>query len=396
MSKQDKIKELLTRGVQSVIIAESLAKKLSSGKKLRVKLGVDPTSPLLHLGHTVVLRKLKQFQDLGHQVIFLVGDFTGRVGDPSDKLAARKPLTDKEIKKNVETYKAQVGKVLDLSRVEIHYNMEWYGDMDLAELVQLMSLFSANQMLERDMFQKRIQMKRPVWLHELLYPVLQGYDSVALRADVELGGTDQTFNMLTARTIQPSYSQLPQDIITAQLLEGTDGKEKMSKSIGNTINLDDAPQDMYGKTMAIPDKLIAKYFRLLTDVPEADIRKFESAMTVGNNPRDYKARLALELVTMYHGKSAATAAEKDFKKTFTDRQAPDAMPVYKSKPGNYGVIDILITTKLAASKSEARRLIEQGAIEIDGMVKKDWQEQVVVQDGTVVKAGKRKFVKLVK
>lgn len=395
MEKKEKIKELLTRGVQEVIVRGNLEKRLLSGKKLRVKLGVDPTSPLLHLGHTVVLRKLKHYQDLGHQVIFLIGDFTARVGDPSDKLSARKPLTDKEITKNIETYKKQVGKVLDLSKVEIRHNMEWYKEMDLAELIQLMSLFSVNQMMERDMFQKRVSQKRPVWIHELMYPVLQGYDSVALQADIELGGTDQTFNMLTARTIQPSYDQPPQDIMTVQLLEGTDGKDKMSKSVGNTINLDDTPQEMFGKTMAIPDSLITKYFRLLTDIPIEDINKFESAMAAGNNPRDYKARLAVELVTMFHSKEKALRAEKDFRATFSDGLTPKDIPEFGVKEGQYGLIDIVATTKLAASKSEARRLIEQGAVEVDGQVMKDWKVRVKVKKGMVVKAGKRKFVRLV-
>jgi tyrosyl-tRNA synthetase len=305
MDKKVKINELLKRGVEQIIVKDSLIKKLNSGKSLRIKLGVDPTAPRFHLGHTVVLRKLKQFQDLGHQVIFLVGDFTARIGDPSNKLSARKPLEKKDIQKNIETYKEQVGKVLDLSKVEFRHNSEWHQDMDFAELFGLASLFTVNQMLERDMFQERMKKKKPLWIHELLYPILQGYDSVALQADVELGGTDQTFNMLTARTIQPKYSQNSQDIMTAQLLEGTDGKEKMSMSVGNTIDLMDSSQEMFGKVMSIIDQLIIKYFTLLTDVLIEEINDFSKALKRGENPRDYKTKLALELVSMYHGKKEA-------------------------------------------------------------------------------------------
>jgi tyrosyl-tRNA synthetase len=397
MDKSTKIKELLNRGVQEVIVKEELEAKLKSGQKLRVKLGVDPTSPLLHLGHTVVLRKLKQFQDLGHQVIFLIGDFTARVGDPTDKQAARKPLGEKEIEKNIATYKEQVGRILDLSKVEMRHNLEWYGEMDLAELIQLLSLFSANQMLERDMFQKRLNQKKPVWIHELIYPVLQGYDSVALRSDVELGGTDQTFNMLTARTVQPSYSQKAQDIMTVKILEGTDGKEKMSKSLGNTINLDDSPDDMYGKTMSIHDGLIMKYFELLTDVPLEEIAQYERAISGGVNPKNYKSRLAKEVVAMYHGSQAAERADKEFTKVFSEKGSPSQIPEYKlKKEGKFSILDIITETKCAPSKSEARRLVEQGGVVFNDEIVKNWRQEVEVKSGVLLKVGKRKFVRLIK
>jgi len=397
MDKKVKINELLKRGVEQIIVKDSLTKKLNSGKSLRIKLGVDPTAPRLHLGHTVVLRKLKQFQDLGHQVIFLVGDFTARIGDPSNKLSARKPLEKKDIQKNMETYKEQVGKVLDLSKVEFRHNSEWHRDMDFAELFGLTSLFTVNQMMERDMFQERMKKKKPLWIHELLYPILQGYDSVALQADVELGGTDQTFNMLTARTIQPKYSQGPQDIMTAQLLEGTDGKEKMSMSIGNTIDLMDSPQEMFGKVMSITDQLIIKYFTLLTDVLIEEINDFSKALKRSENPRDYKTKLALELVSMYHGKKEAVAAEKEFNRMFKDKKAPSKMPVYKiKKEGSFLLVDIVTETGLASSKSEARRLIEQGGVNLDNVQIKDWKGKVIVKNGTVLKVGKRKFIKFVK
>ncbi|XOU94236.1 MAG: tyrosine--tRNA ligase [Candidatus Kerfeldbacteria bacterium] len=397
MNKIEKIEELLKRGVDQVIVNKSLTNKLESGKKLRIKLGVDATAPKLHLGHTVVLRKLKQFMELGHQVIFLIGDFTAKIGDPSGKMSARKPITTEEIKKNMKSYKKQVGKVLDLSKVEFKQNSEWHNNMDFAELFELASLFTVNQILERDMFKKRIQQKKPLWIHELLYPILQGYDSVALRSDVELGGTDQTFNMLAAREIQPSYNQAPQDIMTSQLLEGTDGKEKMSKSIGNTIDLDDTAKDMFGKTMSIPDDLIIKYFTLLTDVSLKDIESFTKGMKKGDNPRDYKVKLARELVTIYYSEKEADKAEDEFNKMFKEKENPDSMPEYKiGKEDNYTLLDVVAESGLVNSKSDARRMIEQGAVKFDGMQITDWKEKVRVLDGMVLQVGKRKFVKIVK
>ena len=397
MNKKEKIKELLQRGVEQVIVKKSLSDKLESGKILRIKLGVDATAPKLHLGHTVVLRKLKQFMTLGHQVIFLIGDFTAKIGDPSDKMSARKPLTEEEIKQNMKSYKKQVGKVLDLSKVEFKQNSEWHNNMDFAELFELAALFTVNQILERDMFKKRLQKNKPLWVHELLYPILQGYDSVALKADVELGGTDQTFNMLAAREIQPNYNQTSQDIMTSQLLEGTDGKEKMSKSIGNTIDLDDSPKDMFGKAMSIPDSLIIKYFTLLTDVSLKEIDGFASGMKNGDNPRDYKVMLAKELVAMYHSVEKADKAEEEFNKMFKKKENPDKMPEFKiGKEGNYSLLEVVAESKLVSSKSDARRMIEQGAVKFDGMQIKDWKEKVRVLNGMVLQVGKRKFVKIVK
>jgi len=394
MNRPAKNKELLERGVEQVIVKDNLKKRLDSGEKLRVKLGVDPTSPFLHLGHTVVLRKLRQFQDLGHQVTFLIGDFTARIGDPSDKLSARKPLTHMDIQENMASYREQAGKILDFTKAEFRYNSEWHKNMDFAELFQLASLFSVNQMLERDMFQKRLAAKKPLWIHELLYPLLQGYDSVALRADVELGGTDQTFNILAARTIQPAYSQKPQDIVTVPLIEGLDGKEKMSKSIGNTVNLNDPPQEMFGKLMSIPDQLIVKYFTLLTDVPMTDIADFDLAMKKGANPRDFKAQLAKEIVELYHTKHDAIAAEKEFEQMFKHKQAPTDMPTCAVKKGSHSIMDLLVMTKLVASKAEARRVVEQGGVSIDTTVVKDWKKAIAVKDGMVVKVGKRKYAKI--
>ncbi|MDD5039528.1 MAG: tyrosine--tRNA ligase [Patescibacteria group bacterium] len=396
MDKKAEIEELLTRGVVDVIVRKDLERKLQSGTPLKVKLGIDPTSPRLHLGHTVALRKLRQFQELGHQIIFLIGDFTARIGDPSDRLSARKPLTPKEIEHNMKLYRAQIGKVLDLENVTMRHNAEWHANMDFAELFQLASWFSVNQMLERDMFQKRMKSGKPLWIHELLYPLLQGYDSVALQADVELGGTDQTFNVLAARTIQPHYNQEPQDIITVQLIEGTDGKSKMSKSIGNTIDLDDEPREMYGKLMSIPDTLIIKYFTTLTDTPMAEISEYQNAMAAGENPRAYKAKLAWSLVKLYHSVRAADEAEKEFARVFQGKQAPQDIPEYAiKKAGSFSLVDTLVETGLAKSKSDARRLIEQGAVEFDSMLITDWKKKVRVASGMVLRAGKRKFVRLV-
>lgn len=397
MKNQEKIDELLTRGVEQIIVKKELVEKIKSGKKLRIKLGVDATAPKMHLGHTVVLRKLKQFMELGHQVIFLVGDFTAKIGDPSDKLSARKSLTDKEIKENMKDYKKQVGMVLDLKKVEFRYNSEWHRDMDFAELFELASLFTVGQMLERDMFQTRMKQGKPLWIHELLYPILQGYDSVALQSDVELGGTDQTFNILAAREIQPAYNQAAQNVMTVQLLEGTDGKEKMSKSIGNTIDLNDSPKDMYGKTMSIPDDLILKYFTLLTDVSLKDIEGFGKGMKEGANPRDYKVMLAKELVSMYHSKEKAVKAEQEFDAMFKDKKNPTEMDKFKiKKEGDFTILEVVAESGLVTSNSEARRMIEQGAVKFDGLQIKEIKKKVRVVSGMVLQVGKRKFVKLVK
>jgi len=395
MNKQESIKELITRGVEQIIVKESITEKLNSGNHLRVKLGIDPTSPKIHIGHSVLFRKLKAFQELGHQAIFLVGDFTAQIGDPSDRLSARQPLTKKEIQKNMEQYKEQVSKIIDLSKIEIRYNSEWHANMDFAELFEIMSRFTVGQMLERDMFQERMRKKKALWIHELMYPILQGYDSVALRADIELGGTDQTFNMLSARTIQPYYQQEPQDIMTMQLIEGTDGKKKMSKSVGNTIDISDSPQEMFGKTMSLPDNLIIKYFTLLTDVSLKEIDSYNKELKKGANPRDFKAKLALELVGMYHSKAEAIEAEREFDQVFKEKKIPSKVPEHKTKKTMYHLVDLIVETELAASKSEARRLIEQGGVKLNDNGIRDLNNQVKIKKGDVLKVGKRKFVKFV-
>ncbi len=394
MGKQQQIDGLLERGTDQIIQRQSLAKKLASGRSLRVKFGVDPTAPKLHLGHVVLLRKLREFQALGHQAIFLVGSFTARIGDPSDKLTERKPLSNNEIEHNMKQYRKQVGKILDLSKIEIRYNNEWHSNMDFAELFQLASLFSVNQMLERDMYQERLKRKKPLWIHELLYPLLQGYDSVALRADVEIGGTDQTFNMLAARTIQPYYNQLAQDILTCPLIEGVDGSRKMSKSLGNTIDLDLPANDMYGKVMSIPDKLILKYFTLLTDKTAKEIQAMERGLQKGENPRTNKAMLAREIVAQLHSTKEALSAEKEFTTVFHKKQAPTSMPSVRLKKKTLSAVDLLVETGLASSKSEARRFIEQGGVSLDAKKITDWQSSLNPPPGAILKVGKRKFVRI--
>ncbi|MFA6099147.1 MAG: tyrosine--tRNA ligase [Patescibacteria group bacterium] len=396
MDKKVLTEEILSRGVEEVIVQKSLSEKLISGKKLRIKFGVDPTSPKIHLGHSVVLRKLKAFQNLGHQVIFLIGDFTAQIGDPSDRLSARQPLTKEQITENMKLYKEQVGKILDLKKVEIRHNSEWHGNMDFAELFSVASRFTVNQMLERDMFKKRIQLRKPLWVHEMMYPILQAYDSVALRADVELGGTDQTFNMLAARTLQPHYDQPPQDIMTVQLLEGTDGQKKMSKSTGNTIDLSDSPQNMFGKVMSIPDGLIIKFFTLLTDLSLKKIVEFDQAIKKGANPRDYKFLLAKELVAMYHGDKNAQAEAAEFDQVFKNKKAPSSIPEFKATKSQYAIIELITEANLAKSKGEARRLVTQGGVRYDQKLVKDWQAVIKAGAGKVLQVGKRKFIKLVK
>jgi len=393
-TSQEAIHALLTRSVSDVIVRKTLAEKLASGKRLRIKLGVDPTSPYMHLGHAVVLRKLKAFQDAGHVVVFLIGDFTARIGDPSEKEHARKPLTEKEIEKNIERYKEQVGKVLDLKKTEFRKNSEWYKNLDFAELFDILSLFSVQQMMERDMFQTRVKKNRPVWVHELMYPIMQGYDSVALRADVELGGTDQTFNMLAARVIQPHYGEEPQDIMTCQLLEGLDGKEKMSKSLGNTVDLIDEPENMYGKIMSLPDSLIIRYFSLVTDVPEKDIQEYERAMKAGENPKTYKERLAHDIVKQYHGEKLAAKAAEAFTRQFTEKKEPEDMPEYPILLGkeSIDIVAAMRSADIAPSNTESRRLLQQGAVFVDGKKVTDPKHQI--HGSTVVLKVGRKYRRL--
>lgn len=384
----DAINGLLTRTVNEVIDANHLKKQLASGKKLRVKLGIDPTSPNLHIGRAVALWKLRQFQDLGHQVIFIVGDFTGLVGDTSDKDVERPMMTPEEIRSNMETYAQQAFKILDRKKTEIRYNSEWLSKLGFVEIAKMASLFGLHEFESREIIAKRLKAGKRVSFHEMMYPLMQGYDSVAVKADVELGGTDQRFNLLAGRTIQPLYKQDPQDILMMDLLEGTDGR-KMSSSWGNVINLTDEANDMFGKVMSINDALIVKYFEYATRIPLAEIKAIEKELKEGNNPRDIKKRLAEEIVTLYHGKKVALSASKEWVKVFSQKEKPSEIPEVRIRSKN--IVDALVETKLASSKSESRRLLLQKGVKLDDKVATESSE---IKSGNLIQVGKRKFIKL--
>ncbi len=391
--KTDKkaIEEILTRGVSEVIDKGNLEKLLLSGKQLRIKLGIDPTSPNLHLGRAVVLLKLRQFQDLGHKIVFIVGDFTGVIGDTSDKESERKMLTEDEIRKNMKTYVKQAGKILDLKKAEVNYNSKWLKKLGYAEIGRQANYFSLAEFIARENIRKRLDTGSRVSLRELLYPLMQGYDSVMVEADVELGGTDQRFNLLAGRELQQHYGQKPQDILMTNLILGTDGR-KMSSSWGNTINLTDEPNDVFGKVMTIPDDQIITYFEHCTRVPMSAVREYARELTDGSrNPRDVKKILAHEITELLSGKDAACAAETYFSKVIQNKEVPSEMPEVKAA-GNT-ILEILIKAGMANSKSEARRLLEQSGVKVDGTIVAD--ESVVVNNGSVVQKGKRFFVKVI-
>jgi tyrosyl-tRNA synthetase len=395
MDKNQAIGELLSRTVSEIIDRKHLEEALQSGKKLRVKLGIDPTSPDLHIGRAVALWKLRQFQDLGHQVIFIVGDFTGLVGDTSDKDSERPMLTEAQVKANMKTYLEQALKILDPKKTETHYNSEWLKKLGFIEIAKMANLFGLHEFESREVISRRMKIGKRVSFHELMYPLMQGYDSVAVNADVELGGTDQRFNLLAGRTIQPSYGQKPQDIVMMDLLEGTDGR-KMSSSWGNVINLTDEPNDMFGKIMSINDDLIIKYFEYATRVPMEEVKTLEKELKAGANPRDIKKRLAQEIVTLYHGAKAAKSASAEWEKVFSNKEKPSTIPSKKISPGSYKPSDLIVAAGLVSSKSEARRLIAQGGVKFaDGIVKNDntlWE--IRGDDNLIIQVGKRKFVKI--
>ncbi|HVW67137.1 MAG TPA: tyrosine--tRNA ligase [Candidatus Peribacteraceae bacterium] len=381
--------EILTRGVAKVLPQKLAEEKLKSGKKLRVYLGIDPTGTKLHLGHSVPLRKLKQFADAGHHVIFLIGSFTAMIGDPTGKDAMRESLSRRDVEKNFETYKKQAEKILDFSKIDIRYNHEWLEKLHFEQIVDLASNFTVQQMLERDMFEKRLNEGKPVHVHEFFYPLMVGYDSVILDVDFELGGTDQEFNMLAGRTLQTAYGKRDKCILTTRLIEGTDGR-KMSKTYDNCIYLTDDANDMYGKVLRIKDELILTYMECTTDIPMDEIKDIEKAMKKGANPKEFKMRLAREIVTMYHGDKAAKQAEEEFQRVFSKGETPEDMPEVKAKKGEL-LIDLLVREKIVSSKSEARRLIEQKAVTMAGELVTTFD--IVAKPG-VTKVGKRKFVKV--
>jgi len=387
---KQKIDELLMRGVDEVVIEEHVRKQLESGKQLRIKFGIDPTGSELHLGHAVPLRKLRQFQDMGHKVILLIGDYTALIGDPTGRNETRPMLTLAQVKKNMKTYLRQAAQVLDIKHVEVRYNGEWYADKGASFIMWLTGLVTVARILDRDDFKKRLQEDSDIHLQEVLYPLLQGYDSVALKADIEIGGRDQKFNMLMGRKIQKRLKESEQDIMTFPLLVGTDGEKKMSKTYGNYIALLDTPEEMYGKLMSIPDALIISYFELCTGVPFTEIKKITEELKRGANPRDVKMKLARVIVTLYHSQKAAENAGKKFAQTFQKKDVPD--DIGEIKAVGKSIVDVLIAAKFASSKTDARRLIEQGGVKIDDVVVTD--SALSVKRGSVIQKGKRFFVKV--
>jgi tyrosyl-tRNA synthetase len=388
-----KFEEVLTRGVEEVVDRQGLEKKLAGGKKLRVKLGIDPTSGNIHIGRAVVLWKLRQFQELGHKVVFIIGDFTGLIGDTSDKDSERPMLTEKQIKENLKGYLQQAAKIIDVKKAETHYNSKWLKKLGFHEIGKMADQFGLNEFISRENIARRMKEGKRVGLREVLYPLMQGYDSIAVKADVELGGTDQRFNLLAGRTLQKAYGQEPQDIVTMTLMEGTDGR-KMSSSWGNVININDEPNDMFGKTMRVDDKLMIKYFTLATRVPLDEVAGFEKKLKKGANPRVLKKRLAEEIVTLYHGKKAATAASEEFDRVFSQKEKPSDIAEMKVKSQN--IVDLLVETGMAPSKSEARRLVQQGGVKLNDQVVTEWDAKLDIESGQVLQAGKRKFMKLKK
>ena len=396
LSKEELVTRLLERGVEDVIDKNHLKEALLGDKKLRVKLGIDPTSPNIHLGRAIPLRKLRDFQDLGHKIVLIIGDFTAQVGDPSDKLAKRPMLQRELIKEYLKGYKKQLGKIIDLSKVEFCFNSKWLSKLGFQEISELAECFSVGQMLERRNFKDRFDAHEEISLREFMYPLMQGYDSVAVKADVELGGFDQLFNLKAGRVIQKHYGQKEQDVMTFSMLEGTDGR-KMSSSWGNIIALNDSAEDMFGKIMSLRDELIIRYFTLCTDSGEEEISELEKRLALGMNPRDAKIILGKEIVRLYHGDSAADHAAEEFDKVFRDNELPSEIEEFRFGKDEGELIDILVSSRLCASKGEARRLIEQGGVKVSGEKASDPLNIFSIPaDGLIIQAGKRKFVRIMR
>jgi tyrosyl-tRNA synthetase len=385
----------IKKGAIDLIREDDLRAKLErsakTGKPLRIKLGADPTAPDIHIGHTVVIRKLRAFQELGHTAIFLIGAFTGMIGDPSGKNTTRPPLSREEIDANAETYKTQIFKLLDPDKTEIRYNSEWMDRFTAADFVRLCSRVTVKQILERDDFEKRLREERPISLHELLYPLVQGYDSVALESDVELGGTDQKFNLMVGRNLQREYSQEPQVILTTPLLEGLDGVNKMSKSLNNYIGIDENPSEMFGKVMSISDELMWRYYELVTDLTPAEIEKMRSS---DENPRNFKVNLAKLIIRDFHSQGAANEAEENFIRQFVKKDVPDEIEEKPIASGSYKLVDLLLQAGMVESKGEAKRLVEQGGVKINGEKASNTGAEIQVRGEVILQVGKRKFLKV--
>jgi tyrosyl-tRNA synthetase len=387
----------IQRGAEEILVADELQEKLKLGRPLRIKAGFDPTAPDLHLGHTVLINKMRQFQDLGHEAIFLIGDFTGMIGDPSGKNTTRPSLSPDEVAANAETYKEQIFKILDPDKTRVVFNSEWMGKMDAADLIRLASRNTVARMLERDDFSKRYAGNQPIAIHEFLYPLVQGYDSVALEADVELGGTDQKFNLLMGRQLQQAFGQQPQIVLTMPLLEGLDGVNKMSKSLDNYVGITDAPEDMFGKLMSVSDDLMWRYFELLSFRPLQELQNFRDRAAAGDNPRDIKFELALELVARFHDGGAAEQAKEAFINRFRNNEVPEDLPetiVECGEGGQLGVGHVLQQAGLVASTSEAFRMIKQGAVRIDGQRIEDRNLELPAGAAHVLQVGKRRIAKI--
>jgi tyrosyl-tRNA synthetase len=389
--------EIIRTNVAELISEEELLYKLKSKRKLRIKLGIDPSGPEIHLGFSVVLRKLRQFQDLGHTAVMVVGDFTGMIGDPSGVSKTRPKLTKKQVAKNMSKYRDQIFRILNPKRTEFSYNSKWLGALSMYDLVELASKYTVARILERDDFSQRLKDGLPVYMHEILYPLCQGYDSVAIKADVELGGTDQKFNLLVGRELMRESSMEPQVVLMMPILEGTDGVRKMSKSFNNYIGITESPKQMLGKIMSLPDRLITKYFELATDAFPHRVEEYRMALDeAAMNPRDAKLDLAKTLVRMYHTAQAAQKTAEDFQRVFTHRELPEKIDEYKITKKDVNIVDLLIECKLMSSRGEAKRKIREGAIDIDGVRVDDISYIVELKQPIVVRAGKHKFLRISK
>ena len=396
--------EVIKRGTVEIISEDELAQKLkrsvSTNRPLCIKLGLDPTAPDIHLGHTVVLQKMRQFQELGHQVTIILGDFTARIGDPTGKSETRQQLSEEEVQANARTYERQIFKILDPARTRLVFNSQWLAPLTFTEVIELAAKYTVARMLERDDFARRFKEGLPVGIHEFFYPLMQGYDSVALKADVEVGGTDQKFNLLMGRVLQKEYGVEPQVALMMPILEGLDGTQKMSKSLGNYVGIDESGREMYGKTMSIPDTLITRYFELVTPVPLEELRSIAAGLAGGSlHPRDVKMRLAYEIVSFYHDQETAQRAQEEFKKVFQQHELPDEIPEFKIKPdmlenGSIWLPRLMLLAGLVPSASEGRRLIQQGAVKINGVKVEEPAHTLIPAEGMIVQCGRRKFVKL--
>lgn len=391
--------DIIRRGTVDLVpedeLVQKLEKSIKKNKPLIIKQGFDPTAPDIHLGHTVGIRKLKQFQDLGHQVVVIIGNYTALVGDPSERNSTRPRLTHDEVMQNAQTYQDQFFKILDKKKTHIRFNGDWFSKMTFDEIMGLAAKFTVARMLERDDFDKRYKSQQPISIHEFFYPLMQGYDSVMIDADVELGATEQKFNLVIARQIQKEYGKEQQIVLTLPVLEGLDGTQRMSKSLGNYIGIDESPKETYGKLMSIPDKLIYPYFELISDISLEELAKIKDQLKDSNvNPRDVKKYLGLTIVKMYHGEKAGRNAEAEFERIFSEKKLPDEMPEFKFSESSIRLDDLLIRTKTASSKGEARRLIQQGGVSINGEKISDNFADISIEKEIMLKVGKRKFAKI--